>query len=55
MATTHVLLVNTLLNQRLQYFWDLETLGIRDTEKTVYDKFSESITFREGRYQVSLP
>ena len=55
MATTHVLLVDNLLDQRLQSFWDLETLGIRDTEKTVYDEFSEAITFSEGRYQVSLP
>ena len=55
LATTHVLLVDTQLDQCLQSFWDLETSGIRSTEKTVYDEFSESITFCEGRYQVSLP
>lgn len=55
LTTTHVLLVDTQLDQRLQSFWDLETLGIDDTERTVYDEFSESITFTERRYQVSLP
>ena len=55
LATTHVLLVDTHLDQHLQSFWDLETLGICGHEKTMYDEFSESVTFREGRYQVSLP
>ena len=55
LGTTHVLLVDTQLDQRLQSLWDLETLGIRGTERTVYDELSESITFSEGRYEVSLP
>ena len=55
LATTHVLLVDAQLDNRLQSFWDLETLGIHGTERIVYDEFSESITFTEGRYQVSLP
>ena len=51
LTSTHVLLVDTSLDQRLQSFW---TLGIHVTEKNVYDGFSESVIFVEGRYQVSL-
>lgn len=54
-VTTHALLVDAQLDQRLQSFWDLESLGICNHEKTMYDEFSESVTFSEGRYQVSLP
>ena len=54
LTTARILLVDAHLDQRLQSFWDLETLGIRGPEKT-YDEFSETITFSEGRYQVSLP
>ena len=39
----------------LQKFWDLETLGIRDTETSVHDKFSNEIRFTGERYQVKLP
>ena len=36
-------------------FWDLETLGMRDTETSVHDKFSNEIRFTGERYQVNLP
>ena len=52
LATTHV---DTQLDNRLKSFWELENLGICEPEKTIYDEFSESITFNDGRYQVSLP
>ena len=39
----------------LQKFWDLETLGIRDTETSVRDKFSHEIRFTGERYHVKLP
>ena len=55
LATTHVLLVDTQLDNRLRSFWELETLGICGPEKTIYDDFSKSVTFNNGRYQVSLP
>lgn len=55
LATTHVLLVDTQLDDRLRSFWELESLGIGGPEKTIYDEFSESITFSEGRYMVCLP
>ena len=55
LATTHVLLVDAQLDNCLKSFWELENLGIREPEKTSYDEFAESITFNNGRYQVSLP
>ena len=42
------------LDERLKSFRDLETLGIRNIECSVYDHFIESIRFRNGRYYVRL-
>jgi len=42
------------VQDNLQKFWDLETLGIRDTETSVHDKFSNEIRFT-GETQVKLP
>ena len=39
----------------LQKFWDLETLGIKEREASVYKKFSSDIRFTGERYQVKLP
>ena len=39
----------------LQSFWDLETMGITETEHTLDDEFCDKITIRDGRYEVSLP
>ena len=60
-VTMHVLradaqpLETTHLNDQLQSFWELESLGIYEEEKALYDDFSSHIAFRDGRYQVSLP
>ena len=43
------------INDDLQKFWDLETLGTKGHETSVYDKFSNDITFTGKRYQVKLP
>ena len=43
------------LENRLQAFWDLETLGIKECETSVYDNFMESVSFNNGRYCVRLP
>ena len=43
------------LDERLKLFWDLETLGIRNDECSVYDHFMENIRFHDGRYCVRLP
>ena len=61
LVTTHVLRVDTQQNEskslddRLRSFWDLESLGIRQPEETMYDEFANAITFQDGRYEVSLP
>ena len=61
LTTTHVLRADaqpldpTHLDEQLRSFWELESLGIHEGEKTVCDDFASRIAFREGRYQVSLP
>ena len=61
LMTTHVLRVGSQLQEpanleeQLRAFWELESLGIQREEKTLYDDFATSVTFRDGRYQVSLP
>ena len=59
LSATHVLKIESADISRVQddllKFWDLETLGIRDTETSVHDKFSNEIRFTGERYQVNLP
>ena len=43
------------LDQRIKEFWDLETLGIRKNESSVYDTFMQTINFQAGRHCVRLP
>ena len=43
------------LDEQLRSFWELEALGIQGVEKTLYDDFTSSITFSQGRYKVTLP
>ena len=43
------------LEKKLQAFWDLDTLGIKEGEESVYEKFLEHVSFRSGRYCVRLP
>ena len=43
------------LNNQVEKFWDLDTLGIRDNEISVYDKFMNDVKFVNGRYEVRLP
>ena len=55
-TTTHLLRVesqpteSTQLDEQLRSFWELESLGIHEDEKTLYDEFASNITFRDGRY-----
>uniref|UniRef100_A0A1X7UFU4 Uncharacterized protein n=1 Tax=Amphimedon queenslandica TaxID=400682 RepID=A0A1X7UFU4_AMPQE len=54
---THVTIVDsgpTLkdLDNRLRLFWDLESMGVTDTEDA---QFSSIIVLCDGRYEVSLP
>ena len=43
------------LDEVLQSFWQLESLGIEDKGDSVLNEFAQSVCFREGRYEVSLP
>lgn len=52
------------LNETLQKFWDLESIGVRlaessisttHAEEVVLKKFKETLTYNDGRYEVSLP
>ena len=53
---THVLHVQeATLDHQLQAFWELETLGISDKGRTLYDRLTEVIKFKNGRYKVLLP
>ena len=39
----------------VENFWDLDTLGIKENEMSVYDKFMDEVKFVNGHYQVRLP
>ena len=58
---THTLRVDALsqdvttLDRRLKSFWELESFGVPESDHSVYDKFQESIEFKNGRYEVALP
>ena len=38
-----------------QSFWELESLGIKDLEHTMFTEFERNIQFKDGRYEVLLP
>lgn len=42
------------LDETLRSFWELESLGICEPDKSVFEDFESSIQFKEGRYEVSL-
>ena len=56
---THVLTTTSkeksALGEQLCRFWDLEALGIKEKESTVYDQFSDQVKFNGTQYEVSLP
>lgn len=43
------------LDNSLKSFWELESLGIKQDESSVYEEFTKNIEFMNGRYEVSLP
>ena len=57
--STHSLRVDTTdpesLESGLRRFWELESLGILKNEQSVYEKFTQQISFKQGRYEVHLP
>ena len=58
---THVMKIECLenddaiLKNELKSYWDLDTVGIRDDEISVYEQFLEDVEFKNGRYEVRLP
>ena len=60
MSITHVLLIGAIeesndLVEQLQAFWELEILGIRQEENTLYNLFEGTVRFENGRCMVPLP
>ena len=43
------------LEEQLRSFWELESIGIYEPEKTLFDEFTDTVTFRDGRHEVPLP
>lgn len=43
------------LEDQLRSFGELEAIGIRNEEKTLYDYFAGVVKFEDGRYRVPLP
>jgi hypothetical protein len=63
-AATHVLRIdatpvkdnlNPNMTEQLKKFWELESIGIRGYENSVYDKFVEEVRFNGERYEAKLP
>ena len=60
---THTLRIDAALEQQsdsdldasLKRLWDLEILGIKEDESSIYEKFTTSVQHHEGRYEVELP
>ena len=61
LSTTHVLCLQNFsgaeaqLHEEIKKFWDLDSVGTRDDEVSVYEKHASEIEFRKGRYEVGLP
>ena len=61
-VSTHVMRIQqetitekTRLNESLERFWKLESIGILPEESSVFDRFSNEIERVDNRYQVRLP
>ena len=56
---THVMKIicnqDNSLNEKIDRFWDLDTIGIKKNEISVYNRFISDIKFENSRYSVSLP
>ena len=46
---------NSLIELGLTKFWNLESLGITTEKSSVLQNCCDTITFKDGRYQVKLP
>ena len=43
------------LNENISKFWDLNAVGIKDNEISIYEKFKDDFKFKKNRYSVKLP
>ena len=43
------------LDETLKSFWELESFGIPAVDRSLYNELCDTIEFRKGRYEVSLP
>ena len=43
------------LDKELHSFWDMESIGIVESEQIVQNQFEDNVNFENGRYVVSLP
>ena len=54
---THVMKIvwnqDNFLNEKIDKFWDLDTIGIKENETSVYDRFINDIKFENSRYSIS--
>lgn len=62
LACTHSLLIAKenqtdyeLLNESVNNFFNLESIGISPDEPGVYEKFTDDLRFKDHRYEVRLP
>ena len=61
LLTTHELRVDAsphhteYLDEVLHSFWNLEALGIEDVESSVLEEFTQTVRFKEGHYELTLP
>ena len=63
LSTSHVMHISTThlsdspphLSNLLKAFWDLESLGIKQEEPSVYCNFKKTFMFKNGHYEVNLP
>ena len=46
---------NATLDDTLKKFWDLEAIGIKAEESSVYEELTQNVVFWDGRYCVHLP
>ena len=43
------------ISNNLHKFWNLDSIGIKDNEQSVYEHFESDIKFENQRYEVKLP
>lgn len=52
---TSISLQDSVLDKKLKEFWELDGLGIRQDEDSVYSPFVKDVKFQDGRFYVHLP